>query len=216
MPKVVSRSIVCTDQRADPRDESALTVYYCWCGQIGLILDCKIHKLPLRERDNSRVLDPSKYNFKLSCIDTTKPLREEDAVYVDWDDDHIEKQYRLRCKKCNLWAFYKHSPTSKTVYIVNKAMNIRPRNPLLVAKIAGNVDNSSKKTLAPASSSGIRRTEMNSGGRFASVTVSTMEEEEAEAEAKEVASSYEFNATIVQRELERQKELKKRRRLDDY
>lgn len=215
MPKVVSRSIVCTDQRTDPKEENALTVYYCWCGQIGLILDIKIHRLPLRERDGARVIDSKEHNFKLSCIDTKKPVREEDAVYVKWSDDEIEKQYRLKCKKCNLWVFYKHSPTSDLVFIVNKAMNIRPRNPLLAAKIASNVKEPAPCP-RPSTSGGVRRTEMNSGGRFASVTVSTMEEEEAEAEAKEVANSYELNATIVQRELERQRELKKRRLDGDF
>lgn len=211
MPKVVSRSIVCTDQRNDSRDESNLTVYYCWCGQIGLILDCKIHRLPLRKRDGARVIDSKMHNFKLSCIDTRKPIKDEDIVYVKWGDDEIEKQYRLKCKKCNLWVFYKHSPESNVLFIVNKAMNIRPRNPLLAAKIASNTgDNPSTSR-----SSNIRRTEINSGGRFASVTISTVEEEEAETEAKEVANSYELNATIVQRELERQKQLKRRKLEDD-
>lgn len=214
MPKVVSRSIVCTDQRADPREESALTVYYCWCGQIGLILDCKLHKLPLRKRDGARVIDSTMHNFKLSCIDTKRSFRDEDIVHVRWSDDEIEKQYRLKCKKCNLWAFYKHSRDSNVVFIVNKAMNLRPRNPLLAAKIASN-SRDTPATIRPSTSTNARRTEINSGGRFASVTISTMEEEEAEAEAKEVANSYELNATIVQQELDRQKELRKRRRLDD-
>lgn len=214
MPKVVSRSIVCIDQRADPRDESVLTVYYCWCGQIGLILDCKIHKLPLRQRDGARVIDSKKHNFKLSCIDTKRPIRDEDVVHVKWSDEEIEKQYRLKCKKCNLWCFYKHSRDSDVLFIVNKAMNIKPRNPLLAAKIASNTGENSS-TSRPSTSTNVRKTEINSGGRFASVTISTVEEEEAEAEAKEVANSYELNATIVKRELERQKELIKRTKLED-
>lgn len=215
MPKVVSRSVVCTDQRQDQRDESALTLYYCWCGQIGLVTDCKIHKLPLRERDGARVIDAKKHNFKLSCIDTRRPLREEDAVYVRWSRDEIEKQYRMKCKKCNLWTFYKHSKDSDLIFIVKKSMNTRPRNPLLAAKIASSSGSASSSSQArPSASTSVRRTEVNTG-RFASVTISTVEEEEAEAEAKEVANSYELNASIVQRELERQNELRKRRRLDD-
>lgn len=202
MPKVVSRSVVCTDQKANPRDEQALTVYYCWCGQIGLILDCKIHKLPFRKRDGSRVVDDKKHNFKLSCIDTKKPIRDEDIVYVKWNDDEIEKQYRLRCKKCNLWVFYKHALNSNVIFIVNKAMNIRPRNPMLAAKISA-----STSIRTPSTSSGVRRTETKSGSRFASVTISTVEEEEAEVEAKEIANSYEINAAIVQQELNKRRKI---------
>lgn len=205
MPKVVSRSIVCTDQRVDPRDENFLTVYYCWCGQIGLISDCKLHKLPFRKRDGARILDAKKHNFKLSCIDTKRSLRVEDIVHVKWSENEIEKQYRLRCKKCNLWVFYKHEPDSDVLFIVNKAMNIRPRNPMLAAKVAAT--NNVKPTAATSSSAPYRRTEINSGGRFASVTISTVEEEEAEAEAKEVANSYEINAAIVQHELNKRRKL---------
>lgn len=217
MPKVVSRSIVCTDQRAENRDATALTVYYCWCGQVGLILDTKVHKLPLRERDGARVIDSKKHNYKLSCIDTSKALREDEAVYLKWSDDEIEKQYRLKCKKCNLICFYKHSPDSDYVFVINRAMNIRPRNPLLAARLGacGNM----AQNQGPSTSSGTskpKRTESTYGSRFATVTVSTAEEEEAEAEAKEMANSYELNAIIVQRELDRQRELFKKRRTDDF
>lgn len=218
MPKVVSRSVICADQRGPHnRDENPLTVYYCWCGQIGLILDCKIHKLPLRERDDARVIDSKMHNFKLSCVDTKKLIGDDEIAYVRWSDDEIEKQYRLKCRKCNLWTFYKHSPDSDIVFVVNKAMNIRPRNPLLAAKIAaGATSSATEPSSTQASPSKTRRTETSQNLRFASVTVSTMEEEEAEAEAKEIANSYELNATLVKRELERQEELKlKRQRMED-
>lgn len=209
MPKVVSRSIVCTDQKLDPQDESPFTPYYCWCGQIGLILDCKIHNLPLRKRDGARVIDSKKHNFKLSCIDSKKPLRDEDITYVKWSDEQIEKQFRLKCKKCNLWTFYKHASDSNVIFVVNKALNIRPRNPLLASRL-------NTRSVRPSTSAGSSRrpkTEVDSSGRL--VTISTVEEEEAEVEAKEVANSYELNATIVQRELERQKNQRKRVRLDE-
>lgn len=215
MPKVVSKSIVCPDKRTKSRDDNALTVYYCWCGQIGLIIDCKVHKLPLRERDGARVIDPKKHNFKLSCIDMKKPLL-DDVAYVKWSDTEIEKQYRLKCKKCNLWAFYKHEPDSlltSPVFVVNKSMNTHPRKPLPAAKIGGSVKDD--QTGQSSTSASIRRSQTNPNRRFGSVTVSTMEEEEAESEANEIANSYELNATIVKRELERQEELRKRRRIDD-
>lgn len=149
----------------------------------------------------------------------TKPLRDEDISYIKWSDEEIEKQYRLKCKKCNLWAFYKHAPDSDVVFVVNKAMNIRPRNPLLAAKMVAGAAPLKKgpPQATTGSTSGARRTETNQNLRFASVTVSTMEEEEAETEAKEIANSYELNATLVKRELERQEELRcKRQRQDDY
>lgn len=212
MPKVVSRSIVCTDHRTD-KGGARLNWYYCWCGQVGLILDCKLHKLPLRQRDGARVIDSKKHTARLSCIDESRPLREDEAVYVKWSDDEIEKQYRLKCKKCDLICYYKHSIDSDIIFVINKAMNIRPRNPILAARIAatGGLNPSSQGPSKPRAADQPRRTESNYGSRFATVTVSTAEEEEAEAEAKEMASSYELNASIVQRELERQNMIKKQR-----
>lgn len=215
MPKVVSRSIVCTDHRPEGR-EKALSVYYCWCGQIGLILDCRINKLPLRKRDGSRVLDGKKHNYQLSCIDNIAlSSQEDDIIHIRWSDDEIEKRFRLKCKKCGLWAFYKHQKNSDVIFIMNKAMNSKPRNPLLATKLFTSNDRIPEPGSSTSYECRIPRTEVTTAGRFASVSISTMEEEEAEAEAKEMANSYELNATIVKRELDRQKDLLKRRRLDD-
>lgn len=159
----------------------------------------------MRKRDSARVIDAKEHDFKLSCVDVSRPPRDEDVVYVKWNEDEIEKQYRLKCRKCNLWCFYKHSMSSDVIFIVKKSMNIRPRNPLLAARTLSGV----QRRPGPSArhESGLNR--------FASVAISSLEEEEAEAEAKEIANSYEINATIVRRELERQQELRKRRRDDD-
>ena len=216
MPKVVSRSIVVTDLRINAQDDN-LTTYYCWCGMIGLILDCKIRQLPLRERDGSRVIDSNRHSFKLSCVDMKKPLTDDDITFVKWSDNEFERQYRLECKKCNLWTFYKHSPDSSTVFIVDRAMNVRPRNALSAVKTYPELANLDYSDLSrSATLSGlVRPIENNADKRFELISVSNMDESELEVEAKDIEISYELNATIVKRELERQEQSKKRQRRDN-
>lgn len=93
MPKVVSRSIVCSDSKDQEEysETKPLNIYYCLCGQLVLILDCSIEKLPLRERDGARVIDGSSHAHKL----TSDP---DEPVYIKRDEKRIEKQYRFKVR----------------------------------------------------------------------------------------------------------------------
>ena len=45
MPKIISRSIAVEDSfkgKKDPKDDQALHLYYCLCGQMAVILGMKI------------------------------------------------------------------------------------------------------------------------------------------------------------------------------
>lgn len=76
MPKIISKSIVCSDTSSKEKDdfkheykEEKLKTYYCVCGQLSLILgESLIEKLPLRKCDSSRVLDSANIAYKVSFI----------------------------------------------------------------------------------------------------------------------------------------------------
>ena len=194
MPKVISRSIVCSDsQDKEEYNEGnqSLVVYFCICGNIALILDCEIEKLPLRPKDKARVVDSHKHAYKLSCEDG-------ETVYLKREKG-LELQYRKKCKRCGLWLFYQTEKKTKVTFIVDGAVLKGKQNDVLENQPKGPV------LKIPAKKKIMVKKHTKEMGKFGSVTVSTIEDEEDELEAAEVASSYAQNARVISAQLNKRK-----------
>ncbi|XP_075151285.1 STING ER exit protein [Haematobia irritans] len=191
MPKVVSRSIVCSDSKEEEyNEETPLNIYYCLCGKLALILDCTLEKLPLRRTDGARVIDGRKHAHKLTYHDG-------DIVYIKRREKGIEKQYRFNCKSCKLPIYYRHDPNSENTFVLHHAL-VKTKNDIHL-----NLDSNPSKINVGESEKVMVTRHTKNMGKFSSVTVSTIDEEEDEIEAREIADSYANNARIIEKQLQR-------------
>lgn len=199
MPKVVTRSIVVSDNREKEEYEKdkPLQTYFCICGQMVLIVDCALEKLPLRARDGARVIDSTKHVNK-------KTAQKGETVHIRRPGG-IEKQFREKCIKCGLLLFYRHSEKDAQVTFVVQGALFEPEKGPLKTPLLFNRPKEKKKVMLSK-----KTKEM---GKYATVTVSTIEDEEDEIEAKEIADSYASNARIISKQMER-KGLNKRKAED--
>merc|ERR1712062_665155 len=188
MPKIISRAIAVEDTaKKGSKSDQALNLYYCLCGQMAVILDRVIEKLPLRKRDGARVIDGSKVTHKIT------PVFDE-IVYINRIDKGIEKQYRYKCKHCNLQQFYRHDQNSNVTFIFKGAVvSSSQKKSDKVIPLASTIANPQREA----------KSKTTNLGKFSSVTVSTISDDEDELEEKEIADSYALNAKIIEKQLER-------------
>lgn len=112
------------------------------------------------------MIDGSKHAHKITC-DT------DETVYIKRPKG-IEKQFRMKCKKCDLWLYYKHDPNSNVNFIVKGAVVKNSEGPKMDIYNQVAVEKP-KKIMVTKHTKNM--------GKFSSVTVSTIDEEEDEIEA---------------------------------
>lgn len=140
-------------------------------------IDCSVEKLPLRKRDGARVIDGSKHAHKVTCDS-------DENVYIKRPEG-IEKQYRMKCKKCELWLYYKHDLKSNIIFIVKGAVIKNSDGPKMDIYNQVAVEKP-KKIMVTKHTKNM--------GKFSSVTVSTIDEEEDEIEA--VSENFNFDIFV--------------------
>ena len=123
----------------------------------------------MRPLDNARVVDASKHAHKITSHDC-------DIVYIKRENG-IERQYRKKCIKCGLPVYYqfeqKQSDNNSTLakFIISKALT----------KESSSLNIYDHITLEP--NKVVKNIKREEKGKNASVTISTIEEEEADLDA---------------------------------
>ncbi|XP_003374884.1 homoprotocatechuate degradative operon transcriptional repressor, MarR family [Trichinella spiralis] len=158
--------------------------YYCLCGELALISEKPLDRLPLRPRDRARVLDNEKGTYKTF----SKP---NETVYLSRSEG-VEVQCRLECKQCSAIMFYYSPDRPDILFLVDKAVvssdqlnTAKASGPDVVGRSAVGYDGDVDGSGPSSTTKKVMITKMvKSGGKFGSVTVSTIDEEEEELEAR--------------------------------
>ncbi|UXI20546.1 tRNA-dihydrouridine(16/17) synthase [NAD(P)(+)]-like protein [Sarcoptes scabiei] len=220
MPKVVSRSILCTDTQNHQHEsgtENELFVFDCLCGQMCFIINQSINSLPFRAKDRSSVVDSTKLVAKFYLSEPNK----KDLIQIG-NQNQFERRFLRRCLRCRLPVAYQFSLNSDAIFLIDGSVQQRQSNDHRsyhsnrFATQGYHRQNHSKQN--DQMNQGRNDFERNTSstkvsitkkdmGKFSSVTVSTIDEEEEEIEAREIADSYAYNARIIEQQLERKKRL---------
>merc|ERR1719334_1327107 len=113
---------------------------------------------------------------------------------------NIEKQHRYKCKSCGLQLFYKHDPGSNVTFVIKGAI-------VSASQSKANKDIYRQIATEQVTQKALKVPQVNKKfktmGKFSSVTVSTVSDEEDDMEEKEIADSYAMNAKIIEKQMER-------------
>lgn len=104
--------------------------------------------------------------------------------------------YRYKCKGCGLQLFYKHDPEKDVIFVFQGAIR------------TANQGISQKDIYSQVAQEGLAKKRMvtknfRTMGKYSSVTVSTVSDDEDELEDKEIAENYALNAQIINKQLDR-------------
>jgi hypothetical protein len=96
----------------------------------------------------------------------------DEVVYINRPEKGIEKQFRYKCKHCNLQQFYRHDRSSNVTFVFKGAVVSSAQSKL------------SKEAIVPSLSAPQREATKRTKtmGKFSSVTVSTISDDEDELE----------------------------------
>ncbi len=171
-----------------------MNVFFCFADRV-------LESLPLRSRDGARVIDPA-----LGHTHKITPDFDE-VVHLRRAAAGVERQRRYKCRGCGLQQFYRHddprtgAPSQVTFVLpqvlVSAAQSRETRKDIYKQVAAEQAKHKAESMVVVA------KKKTRTMGKFSSVTVSTVSDDEDELEEKEIADSYALNAKIIRKQLER-------------
>lgn len=161
---IKSERIFTKEEEKEETQETPLYIYYCLCGQLALVIDTSIEKLPLRPVDKARVIDNTKHAHKITAQD-------DETVYIRREKG-VEKQYRKKCIKCGLPIYYQFENLNNVPkFVISNSLTKESTSLNIYDHI----------TLEP--NKVIKNIRREDHGKATNVIVSTVEEDDEDIEA---------------------------------